>query len=70
MDTLHFNNYFIGFVARDYRLDKDSMKGIITTITTAPSINHQLCADGVQWFAKSHMVGRSIDLCFFQCSPT
>ncbi|ELR15193.1 myosinI binding protein, putative [Acanthamoeba castellanii str. Neff] len=26
VDTLHFNNYFIGFVARDYRLDKDSMK--------------------------------------------
>jgi hypothetical protein len=27
VDTLHFNNYFIGFVAKDYRLDKDSMKG-------------------------------------------
>jgi len=26
VDTLHFNTYFIGFVARDYRLDKDSMK--------------------------------------------
>ena len=38
MDTLHFNNYFIGFVARDYRLDEDSMKGITTT-----HINPTLC---------------------------